>query len=299
MSENTPRRRALDSIEIDAEIQQGAIHLNEETVQQYAERLQAGDTFSPVVVFEDVDESKTWLADGFHRVEAYKRSGKKQVAVEVQIGGRRDAVLYAIQSNLAHGLPATRADRRKAATTLLKDKQWSKWSDPSVAKRCGLSHPTVAALRKELEAKVTTPTDWPESKAVEVATGKTYQMDPTPDPSDKPVTDTKQERTRTFKRNGKVKTMKTNNIGKSTPNKKASKSTTPKPEAVVSEFEKACMTVKQALDRGDINARDAYHIAKRAVSILKQTLPKAGDQEFVAFLTDVDELVRERVATQS
>jgi uncharacterized ParB-like nuclease family protein len=78
MTEDKTPRRALTAITVDEEIQQRVIHIDDAVVSDYAERIEAGDTFPPVVVFQG-DDGQLILADGFHRYHAYKKAGKGQV----------------------------------------------------------------------------------------------------------------------------------------------------------------------------------------------------------------------------
>jgi len=49
-----------------------------------------------------------------------------------------------------HGLRRTNDDKRMAVSKLLKDKEWSKWSDNKIAKICHVDNHTVMRLRKSL-----------------------------------------------------------------------------------------------------------------------------------------------------
>lgn len=42
------------------------------------------------------------------------------------------------------------ADKRKAVLTLLKDDEWSQWSDREIARQCGVSKTFVSNLRPTL-----------------------------------------------------------------------------------------------------------------------------------------------------
>ena len=92
-------------------------------VQQIAE---GGLRFPPVVLFAEGegegDGPTYWLADGFHRVLAARRAGLTEFPAEVQPGTARDALLFGISANSAHGLPRTSADKRKAVALLLADR---------------------------------------------------------------------------------------------------------------------------------------------------------------------------------
>ena len=93
--------------------------LDQEVIKEYAEAIVRGDQFPPIVVFSDGISS--WVADGFHRVEATKKAGLGVIKAEIRSGGKRDAVFYAIGANASHGLRRTNADKRRAVELLLKD----------------------------------------------------------------------------------------------------------------------------------------------------------------------------------
>lgn len=122
--------------------------LFEEVVEDYAEDMKQGSTFPPVIIYFDGEEY--WLADGFHRVRAKQAIGATEVTAEVCLGTQRDAVLYAVGANAAHGLRRTNADKRRAVKRLLRDYEWQKWSDREIARRCGVDHKTVGNLRKDM-----------------------------------------------------------------------------------------------------------------------------------------------------
>lgn len=133
---------------------QSRAQINEQTVADYAEAMQDENTvFPPIVVY--YDGSDYWLADGFHRVYAWLRRGWREVPAEIRQGDRRAAVLHSCAANAAHGLRRTNDDKRRAVMTLLEDAEWSAWSDREIARRCGVSHPFVAALREGLTGNVT------------------------------------------------------------------------------------------------------------------------------------------------
>ncbi len=69
---------------------------------------------------------------------------------EVLDGGERDAILRGIGSNASHGLRRTQADKRRAIERLLRDEEWSKWSNRKIAKAAKVDHKTVEKVRREL-----------------------------------------------------------------------------------------------------------------------------------------------------
>lgn len=122
--------------------------LNEATVDEYAEAIEAGAKFPPMVVFYDGEHN--WLADGFHRHAGYVKAGVEMVGADVRQGTVRDAILYSVGANATHGLPRTNADKRRAVETLLRDEEWSARSDNWIAKQCCVSQPFVGKLRSQL-----------------------------------------------------------------------------------------------------------------------------------------------------
>lgn len=124
--------------------------LYSEVVAEYVEDMEKGAEFPPVTVFFDGKEY--WLADGFHRVQAKEATGAKEIKADVHLGENRDAVLYAVGANASHGLRRTNADKRRAVERLLRDHEWKLWSDNAIAKQCGVGHPLVGRIRKEIQS---------------------------------------------------------------------------------------------------------------------------------------------------
>lgn len=141
----TLRSVVLDEIRIDGGTQPRAA-ISEMTVSEYAAAMHDGVQLPPMDLF--FDGSAYWLADGFHRYHAARHLGLESVAVTVHAGTRRDAVLFAVGSNQAHGLRRTNEDKRRAVLTLLNDEEWTKWSDSEIGRRCGVAHTLVGDCRR-------------------------------------------------------------------------------------------------------------------------------------------------------
>ena len=135
---------SLKSIRIDGGTQ-SRVELNNATVEEYAEAMHEGATFPPVVVF--FDGATHWLADGFHRYFGADHAGLEEIAADVRQGTQADAQLFSFGVNADHGLRRTNADKRKAVTGALHHPVSCKWSDRQIAKHCGVSDKTVAAVR--------------------------------------------------------------------------------------------------------------------------------------------------------
>jgi len=122
--------------------------IDADTVTDYAEAMQAGAEFPPVVLFND--GSTYFLADGFHRVLAATRAGLPDVQADVRKGTKQDALWYAVGANRTNGKRLTRADVRHAIQIVLAD--LPDRSDRAIAAQIGCSHHTVACVRGEVEA---------------------------------------------------------------------------------------------------------------------------------------------------
>jgi len=70
----------------------------------------------------------------------------------VRAGSKRDALLFAVGSDLTAGLRRTTADKRRAIALVLGN--FPKLSDRKIAAACGTDHKTVAAARRALEAPI-------------------------------------------------------------------------------------------------------------------------------------------------
>jgi hypothetical protein len=141
---------AIDAIRMDGSSQPRA-ELKTTTIGDYADAMRSGDQFPPVTVFHD--GTNHWLADGYHRVHAAIMAGWKEIDADVRMGDRREAVLYSVGANATHGERRNAADKRRSVEILLRDEEWCHWSDREIARRCGVTHPTVASIREELSGK--------------------------------------------------------------------------------------------------------------------------------------------------
>ena len=132
--------------------------LNEDTVSDYAEAMERGDKFPPVTVF--TDGAEYYLADGFHRVEALRRIGKKSVTAELQDGDYKAALLYALKANSTHGLRRTNADKRHALEMAWNAREHLFGGEPSdalLADVCGVTRRTVLNWKSSTGCEIFTP----------------------------------------------------------------------------------------------------------------------------------------------
>ena len=148
------KRILLSDIRIDGGTQPRA-EIAQLVVDDYAESMRAGQQFPPVTLFHD--GVAYWLADGFHRFHATRAAGLDKIDAKVEQGTQRDAILFSLSANTAHGLRRTNADKRRAVGILLADKEWSKRSDRWVAEKCAVGHAFVSSLRPQVSTVDTSP----------------------------------------------------------------------------------------------------------------------------------------------
>jgi hypothetical protein len=155
---------ALSEILVDPTLQARAGGVDEAEAQAYCEAMKRGDAFPPVIVFGSQStpgEASAspgncyLLADGFHRVRGAELARLSEIEADVRPGGRREALLYSLGANAAHGLRRTPEDKRRAVTTLLTDPEWCMCSDRWVADVANVSHTMVANMRKSMLADAT------------------------------------------------------------------------------------------------------------------------------------------------
>lgn len=136
------RNVALDDLVLDPNLNLRD-RLDDYTVERYAE---AWERMPPITVF-DVDQ-RWLLADGFHRHAAAVMLGKRTIPAELRSGTFNDALDFVSGVNLFHGLPLTRAERRRAVE--IKLRLHHDWSDRRAAEELGVSRELVAKIRKQL-----------------------------------------------------------------------------------------------------------------------------------------------------
>jgi hypothetical protein len=116
-------------------------------VEELEAGYRAGRTYPPADIF--FDGENYWLADGNHRHAGATRAGKL-LDVTVHHGTLRDAIRFALEANVEHGLKLTNDDKRLKVVTLLSDPEWFKESDTILG---GIAHVTqqfISSVRRDL-----------------------------------------------------------------------------------------------------------------------------------------------------
>lgn len=110
---------------------------------EHTELLARCDAPLPPVI---VHRPSMRVIDGMHRVEAARLRHEDHVEVRFFEGTDQEAFVLGVISNITHGRPLTLKDRKAAARRILVD--FPGWSDRAVASVTGLSHGTVATVRR-------------------------------------------------------------------------------------------------------------------------------------------------------
>ncbi|MET8756357.1 ParB N-terminal domain-containing protein [Lentzea sp. NPDC004782] len=113
---------------------------------------ESGAALPPIVVHRPTMR----VVDGMHRLHAALMRGQDMISVRFFDGDERDAFVFAVQANIAHGMPLTPGDRRAAAERIVTSHPG--WSDRAVAAVAGLSAKRVAEIRQSMagQAPMTT-----------------------------------------------------------------------------------------------------------------------------------------------
>jgi hypothetical protein len=116
----------------------------------YVRALEEGAHFPPVTAF-DVPDRGLILADGFHRLEAYKHHKRSEILTDVREGSWLEAFRFAREYNMRHGYKLTRAEVQKAIRDYLKHPELGVMSDRDIGRHLGVDNKTVAAQRRVLD----------------------------------------------------------------------------------------------------------------------------------------------------
>lgn len=141
---------SLKLLTIDTDVQPRR-SINEKTVAEYAEAIENGAKFPPVVVF--AEGTTNWLASGFHRYYAHEKADKRSIRCDVRQGTKRDAILFAMRAN-KHGLRLTNDEKRDNVDEMLQDDEWGKWSNGQIARHIGVSAAFVGERKQLLTINV-------------------------------------------------------------------------------------------------------------------------------------------------
>ena len=173
------KRILIDRLRLDGGTQTRA-RLDQDAVEEYAEIMigQSNRTLPPIIVYEDT-ANMLWLADGFHRVSAALKNGQTEIAAEVSLGTRLDALMHSLGANQMHGVRRTNADKRRSIEVALGEETLRERSSREIAELCGVGHQLVDTVRREQkEAAPVQVDDSSTSKVLAKRVGRDGKMHP-------------------------------------------------------------------------------------------------------------------------
>ena len=148
--------------------------VSEETVSDYADRMQSGDTFPPVVLFSDGNEYH--MADGFHRCLAANRNGADELLAVIHQGTAQDALWYGLGSNRVNGLRLSPGDKRRAVELAIG--RFPDKSQQEIADHVGCSQKYVSQMKADIIPRYNVPPTRKDSKGRNQPTS--YKPKPAP-----------------------------------------------------------------------------------------------------------------------
>ncbi len=139
----------LGRIRTDGETQ-GRVHLNDTVVDKYAQLMNAGVEFPPVRIW--FDGEFFWLSDGFQRVAAAIRIGRKLMNAEIWPGTLEEARWDSYSANGSHGLRRTETDIYAIVKKALAHPNAAQLSNNQIARHLNLPEATFRRWRKLLSS---------------------------------------------------------------------------------------------------------------------------------------------------
>lgn len=166
----------------------------QETIDEYAEAMQEGDKFPPLLVY--FDGINYLLVDGFHRYHAHKKIGDTDIDCEVENATFRDAQIKAAGVNHDHGMRRTNADKWKAVGFMVDDFELSQLSNSQIARHCNVTPSFVLTVRQSRNQKTPTKIKYTDKDGVtrekKAAPGRP-KKEPEPVLKEEPEDNTQQE----------------------------------------------------------------------------------------------------------
>lgn len=153
----------------EAAFQPRSTGLLENHVARLLDALQRGDALDRLAVWEDPETGELIVADGHHRLEAYRRANVTgKIGVEIFKCDRTTAMLIPIKDNAKSRVSMPEDDKRNWAWRMTKEGGWSKAATVSA---CGVGDGTVGRMRrimKKLKKRdIELPEGWKAAQAAE------------------------------------------------------------------------------------------------------------------------------------
>jgi len=116
-------------------------------VNKYAEQMNLGDVFPPIILFNVNGE--LLIADGWHRYFAHKKNNKVKIDADIRKGSMQEYKHWCWfkDPNKTHGRPITNKDKLKKLRDSNEDLEVQLWTDIELAQALGVSTFFVAKHR--------------------------------------------------------------------------------------------------------------------------------------------------------
>lgn len=126
----------------------------EEIIQEVGGELDPIDLFYETGEAKDINaETPLFVADGFHRLAAYRGCGKQKIPAILRQGDKSEAIEFGLRRNCRHGTPMTAKEKRHAAELAVRDPRLGEFPDKKLAKIIGVSPTLISEARKGITAE--------------------------------------------------------------------------------------------------------------------------------------------------
>jgi hypothetical protein len=106
--------------------------------------------FPPIEVMRDDSGTLNIVWDGFQRIEAYRRAGRKDIPCRISRGNRREAFIKSLSANSTHGKQRSHEDIRSVVLKMLNDKELKRRPHRELARIAGVHWQTVINWAEKL-----------------------------------------------------------------------------------------------------------------------------------------------------
>lgn len=117
-------------------------------INNLVEAYQAGQKVPPVDLFQDSNDGRYYIGDGWHRYLATEQIKHKDILAIVHPGGRAAALKHALGANANHGLRRTNKDKRRAVEVAIAE--FPKLSARAIADLCSVGKSFAANILKQV-----------------------------------------------------------------------------------------------------------------------------------------------------
>lgn len=136
----------LSQIKLDHKLMM-RVGVDQEIVDEYAQKMLDGVKFPPVIIYNDGDHN--YLVEGFKRYYANKKNGFEIIDADVRMGTYDDAFDYAfVKANRDHGERYKTEDKRLQLTIAFEVPRYASKSDRELSRILDVSHTFVSKARK-------------------------------------------------------------------------------------------------------------------------------------------------------